>query len=456
MKAEEHFELAANAVRRKKYPQAIGYFFKTLKADPDYAEARKGLRAVALAQFDGKALPATLKGLGSLIAITMAKMKKNWDDGLVAGEKFLCLNPNHLPTIKTMIAFAEEQEYNKTLAHLYQVSVEIDPEDPDTVFEAADFLSDQGDPELYEKSIQMMDKVCELYPDDTDLSADRNKIQAKKVIDKFDKAESQADVLKNKDQAKELEEESQEIRTDDDLEKAVDRAQERVDSNPEDGRAREVLADLLYRKGKVVEAIEHFKAAVEIDPNNQNAITRLGDAKIDLLKRNAAKIEARAKKVSGDERKELLVRLKATKKKLLDAKLAEYGRRLKVNPNDLRTRFELGVLYFNAKAADKAIEQFQRSVVDAKLAFPSSKYLAQSFKRKKLYDLSIKEFENAGKKPGVSQADKLGVIYETAGCYEEMENWSEALAIYKSILEKDFAFKDVSAKVDEIQNRIKS
>ena len=48
MKAEEHYELAANAVRRKKYPQAVGYFFKTLKADPDYAEARKGLRAVSL------------------------------------------------------------------------------------------------------------------------------------------------------------------------------------------------------------------------------------------------------------------------------------------------------------------------------------------------------------------------------------------------------------------------
>ena len=399
-------------------------------------------------------MPATLKGLGDMFAMTMAKMKKNHEDVLMAGEKFLSKNPNHLPTLQKMVDSAMELELNKTLIHLYLVLAELSPEDPDMIFEAADFLSDQGDPELYEKSVELMNAVCELFPDDTDLSADRNKIQAKKVIQKFDEAESQADVLANKDQAKELEEESQEIRTNEDLDKAIDRARARVESEGEDARAREVYADLLYRKNMIVEAIEQFEAAIEIDPNNNNVRARLGDAKIDMIKRNAAKIEKRAKKVSGDERKQLVARLKATKKKLLDTKLAEYNRRLKVNPNDLGTRFELGVLYFNGKAMDKAIQQFQRSVVDAKLAFPSSRYLGHCFKTKKIYDLAIKEFENAGKKPGVSAGDRMGVLYETANCYEEMEKWSDALAIYKKILEKDFAFKDVSAKVDEIQKRI--
>ena len=94
--------------------------------------------------------------------------------------------------------------------------------------------------------------------------------------------------------------------------------------------------------------------------------------------------------------------------------------------------------------------------MDAKLAFSSSTHLGQCFKAKKIYDLAIKEFENAGKKPGVSAGDRLNVLYETANCYEEMEKWPDALAIYKKILEKDFAFRDVSTKVDEIQNRIDS
>jgi tetratricopeptide (TPR) repeat protein len=356
-----------------------------------------------------------------------------------------------------MIEFASEQEYNKTLTHFYLVLAEVDAESPDSVFEAADYLSDQNDPELYEKSIEMMNKVCELYPDDTELAADRNKIQAKKVINKFDKAESQADVLKDKDAAKNLEQESQQIRTDDDLDKAIERAEDRVASNPEDPRAREVMADLLFRKGKLKEAIEQFDKAIELDPNNQNIRARLGDARIEMFKMNATKIEKRIKKTKDPaERKEMMVRLKGTRKKLLDAKLAEFMRRLKVNPNDLKTRYELGVLYFNAKAIDKAIQQFQRSVMDAKLAFSSSLYLGNCFKAKKIYDMAISEFENAGNKPGASQNDRLGVLYETADCYVEMKKLPDALAIYKKILNKDFAFKDVSAKVDEIQNQIDS
>jgi len=456
MNAEEQYELAANAVRRKKYPQAIGYFFKTLKADPDYAEARKGLRAVSLAQFNGKAFPAMLKGMGSQLGMMMAKMKKNWDDGLMAGEQFLCLNPNHVPTLRKMIDFAHEQEYKKTLIYLYLTLVEIDPENVDSVYEAADYLSELGDPELYEKAVEMMNKICAAYPDDTELAGDRNKIQAKKVIDKFAGAKNQSDVLKNKDQAKELEEASQEIRTNEDLLKALERAKSRVDADGEDPRTREVYADLLFRQGKLSEAIEQYEVSIKLDPNNQNVQGRLGDAKIEIIKRNIAKIEKRVNVSSGDEKEQLVARLKATKKKLVDTRLLEYTRRLKVNPNDLKTRYELGLLYFSAKAVDKAIQQFQRSVVDSKLAFSSSQHLALCFKMKKIYDLAIKEFENAGKKPGASQGDRLGVQYDMAQCYEEMEKWSDALAIYKNILEKDFGFRDVSTKVEEIQNRISS
>jgi tetratricopeptide (TPR) repeat protein len=451
MTGEEFYELAANAVKRKKYKQAKGYFMKALGKDPEYVEARRGLRAVAMKEYGGKAFPAVMSGLSDLIQVFVCKLKKNNDDGLVAGQKFLNACPVHSWTLKQMITFCELQEYPKSQSYFYGVLAELNPEDADLVIEAADFLANSGELELYEKAVGMMAQLCKAFPDDSDLAAERNRIDAIKMLNKVENAKTQADVLKDKDAAKKMEEESQQIKTADDLEKAITRALEREKAEPESARAREVLADLYSRKGDYPLAIQKFEESIELDPNNQNVQARLGDIRIKQVAEQVSSMEKRTDQLSGAEKDDHVARIKGKKKDLQDLKLSEYGRRLKINPNDLKTRFELGSLFFSARAFDKAIQQFQRSVQDARLSFRSSTYLGHCYKHKKLYDMAIKEFVGATKKAGASASDRLSAQYEAAICYEADGKSSEALDLFKAILEKDFGFKDVAARVEALQ-----
>jgi tetratricopeptide (TPR) repeat protein len=281
MTTEEFYELAANAVKRKRFTQARDYFIKCLEKDPEFVEARKGLRAVAINQFDGKEMSALLSGFPILLQMLLAKVKKNNDQGLILGEQFLYKNPKHKWTLKQMISFAEGKEYMATLCHLHTVLADLCPEDADIVVEAADFLSDEGSVDNFEKAVGLMTQLCNVYPEDTDLSTDRNRIEAKRVVRKLENAQNQSDVLKDKDAAKNMEEESQQIKTADDLENAILRARSR-DEKELTARSKEVLADLLLRKGEVLEAIEYFQASIELDPNNQSIYARLGDAKFKL------------------------------------------------------------------------------------------------------------------------------------------------------------------------------
>lgn len=450
-KALDHYESAVNAVRRQKFPQAIKFFLKSLAKDPDYIEARRGLRAVALKEFNGKALPALASCLGDLFTIAIAKTKKRHEDGLSACDRVLSKVPNHKWSLSQGLSFAQELELLKAQEFFHTVLAESQPENADLVIDAADFLSDLGG-DAFEKAVQLMTNLTSAFPNDSDLNSERNRIEAKKVVKKLENAEDQTDALKDKDAAKKLEEESQQIKTADDLLRAIERAQEREQAEPESARAKEVLADLLFRKGDLLEAIDMFKASIELDPNNQSIQARLGDTRFKLINEQIKTMEARRTQLSGAELEDLEERLVEKKKELRDTRFNEYARRLNVNPNDLKTRFELGSLYFKAKAFDKAIQQFQRSVQDARLAFRSSEYLGHCFKHKKLYDMAIREFENAAKKSGSNASDRLNVLYETANCYISSNNKAKALDVYKHILEKDFGFKDVASKVEALQN----
>jgi tetratricopeptide (TPR) repeat protein len=405
-----------------------------------------------MTEYSGKAFPALMSGISDLIQVFMCKMKKKHDEGLVAGQKFLSILPVHTWTLKQMIDFAEAKEYHATQSYFYTLLVEANPEDVNIVLEAADFLSDQHSPELYEKAVNMMAVLCQAYPQDTDLSGDRNRIEAKKVVDKLENAETQADVLKDKDAAKNMEAESQQIKTDDDMDKAIERALSAEKKDPESARAKDVLADLYFRKGDLLTAIEKMEESIALDGNNQSTQSRLGDAKIKLIADQLTVMDERLPSMAdGAEKEDLESRIKTKRKELQDFKLSEFGRRLKINPNDLRTRFELGTLFFGARAFDKAIQQFQRSVQDARLSFKSSQYLGHCYKHKKLFDMAVREFLGAVKKPGATASDRLGAQYEAASCYEADGKSSEALDLFKSILEKDFGFKDVAARVEALQ-----
>lgn len=452
MNNEELYQLAANAVRRKKYSDATEYFLKILSTDPEHIDARKGLRLVQNKEFKGKKFAARLSGLGLSMKIKMAMKKKDYDKGILACESYLCKDPTDVNTHYMLAQLAKEAGYVKTATFAYETMVSLDPDDADRVIEAADYLSDLGISEAYDKANQMMSSLLSHYPDDTDLRSDQSRIAAKKVTRKFESAESSADLFADQISASELEAEGQQLQTDADVAKAIQRAERRVEENEDNPRHREVLADLYFRSGQYLKAKECYEKAIELDPNNQLSQNRYSDVKIMMLHKQVEAIRKKAISATGAMLDELKRKLKMGEKKLVNLRMQEYSKRIKVNPNDLKTRFSLGELFYSVGEIDRAIQQFQRSSSDSTLAFKSAQYLGLCFKSKRLYDMAIKEFMEAAQKPTASLTDRLGVQNEAGDCFLELKQVDKALEIYKKILEKDYAFKDVAKKVEQLSS----
>lgn len=451
MTNDEIYELAANSVRRKQFKKAINYFIKILKKDPEYIEARRGLRAVEINSVEPGKIPVVITSMHLFIKLKLLVAKKKYDEALMQCEEIFKKDPANLTAVKTMLKCAEEMEYPNTLQFAHESLAELCSDDAGVIIDAADFLSDLATPEGYEKASKLMEELVSLDPTNTDLVSEQSRIEAKKSINTIEKSKSATDVLANKDQAKELEAESQTIRSDDDLEAAIERAIQRDKDEPNNSRHKETIANLLYRKKDFQGAIEYFEAALEIDPNNQNAHSRLSETKIRVMEIKISSMQKRKKKLDGDDLKDIVKRIKATKKKLLDMRHQEYNRRLKVNPNNAEARYSLGELFYSIKSYDKAIQQFQRSATDANLSFKSCEYLGHCFKIKGLYDMAINEYNNAYEKPGVKTNDQLNVLNEIGNCYVEVEKIPEALDIFKKILKIDFGYKDIASKVEELQ-----
>src|SRR4029077_10020967 len=98
--------------------------------------------------------------------------------------------------------------------------------------------------------------------------------------------------------------------------------------------------------------------------------------------------------------------------------LAECQKRAERFPTDLQIRFELGQLYFRAGKISEAIAELQKSQNNPHRRVASLNYLAQSFAKRKMFDLAARTLQNAIKEKPVLDEEKKDLIYNL-GCVFE-------------------------------------
>lgn len=452
-KVDDLYALAGNSVKRNKIKQAKRYFRDILKIEPDHINSRKALRALYLksAGPSDKYL-AIFKGAPLLLKMAMAKSKKKFDEGLAAAEAYLELDPNNNNAILSAARFAAKLELREAAKYYYEIIAERFPKDKQKIIEAADYLSDLKEPESFKRANELMENLVNANSKDLDLRSEQNRISVKMTLDTYENAENSSDIINDIEDTKKQQEENEGIRSSADLEKALKKAYIREEEEPDNVRHKEAIAKLLMQKGDTKEAIDYFDKAIKIDSSNQTLQELRADAAIKLLEKRAAVMKKRARSAEGADKEALKKKLRATLKKLKETKMTEFQRRIKVNPNDLRARYDLGVMYFEAKKIDPAIQQFQRAVIDPKIAFKAATMLGNCFREKKMFDLAITQFKDASTRSGLNSADKLNLQYEIGKCQIETGQKQEALDTFKRILEKDYGFRDVAKIVESLQN----
>lgn len=122
--------------------------------------------------------------------------------------------------------------------------------------------------------------------------------------------------------------------------------------------------------------------------------------------------------------------------------------RVEANPTDPNLRLELGSALFDKGEFSDAIPHLQQATRNPHIKIKSLLLLAQTFKAKNMYDLAVKQLDDALVDLSVMDDTKKQVLYEKGLICELMDKKEESLNSFKQIYEQDYGYRDVANKVE--------
>jgi len=147
----------------------------------------------------------------------------------------------------------------------------------------------------------------------------------------------------------------------------------------------------------------------------------------------------------------------------LDMELREMLEELKGNTSELQpvidfeTHYSLGLAYKDMDLLDEAIEQFQSAYRLASDSHESNyiqccHMLGFCFNKKRMPKLAIMWFERGLKIPDRPEDEYQALRFEIGLCYEEMGDLDKAIEVFGEVYGIDVNYRQVGAKLKELQS----
>ena len=118
---------------------------------------------------------------------------------------------------------------------------------------------------------------------------------------------------------------------------------------------------------------------------------------------------------------------------------------------DFDTRYNLGIAYKEMGLVDEAIAEFQIAAKDESRLLECSSMLGICFMDKGMPKLAVKWFEKGLQAPGRMEEEYQGLRYDLAMAYEAGGERDRALGLYSELYSQNADFRNVAAKVRELQ-----
>jgi tetratricopeptide (TPR) repeat protein len=282
-------------------------------------------------------------------------------------------------------------------------------------------------------------------PKDRDLENLLRDLTTKQTIlrGKYQDSDSFRDSIQDLEKAEDLHDLDRSVQSEDRFDELIDKARQAHEAAPEDPEAIKNYVDTLTRmehdEDETV-AIGVLVTAYKAD-GSYRWKQRADDIRMKQLNRTARSL-AKAK----DEEA-----LKAHAQKKLKFELAVYKERTERYPTDLRVRFEYGVRLFKAGRFDEAIPVLQGARTDPKNRAACGLFLGRCFFRKgyaseatATLKETIESYEFEDDELAKSLAYWLGRSCEAGGDVDE------ARKTYGKLLQLDYTYRDVRARLDNL------
>jgi len=122
-----------------------------------------------------------------------------------------------------------------------------------------------------------------------------------------------------------------------------------------------------------------------------------------------------------------------------------YESLLRKQGENLSLRFALGQLAMQLEDYDRAVPCFQKTRVDPQLEKASSRFLAECFFHKQMYELALQEFQNV-----TLDAGAIAVLYQLGKEFENQGHLMAARMAYQRIYGVDAGFRDVADRLNNL------
>lgn len=434
---------ARDSFKRKNYDLAVEMYVEVIQLDPDDLEAFEGFHQAAEKRREGKG-KSIFGGVGRLgIASVRDPQKK-----IAAAARHLAKNPGDKSAWFTLGEAGEAGGFLNAAQFGFRMAAQLDPDDNTAWKSLGAALYRQG--KIREAS-EAYGEAVRIDPKDQEALKMRKNLAAESALKMggYETAKSSRELIKDKDVAGRLERDTRLQLTEQDAVDEVARLRAEIAASPESAlRTRLRLADVLQQQGKVDEAIEQLEMVLATDRANYDLSVRIGDLK--LAKVQAPYDEAR-RRYAVNESDEHLAAFEQARTALVEARLAEYGRRVSEHPTDLGERYRLGLVMLMAGRLDEALAEFQKTVADPRKKTDSLLRMADCFEKKGLLDLAVKQVAKAAEDfPQLTTDRAKEIAFRLGELHERRGAKDEARREYMRIYEVDIAYRDVGKKIEAL------
>ena len=223
--------------------------------------------------------------------------------------------------------------------------------------------------------------------------------------------------------------------------KAIDAYHKVLSLDQNNLEARYQLGVLLADKNNDLEgALQEFELIRRLSPTHIDALQRLtvGYVKLGRLQQ--------AIQVSKDLKN----------KEILGDIVDRYKVAIDKNPDDFEARYNLGIIYKEFGDLENAIEQFQSLVKCPEKLLDAYNMLGLCFEQMGMGNLAINQFKKGLSSEGYKDVDYQELRYNLGLLYERRGMIREALAMYEEIFGVDIKYRDVTQRIQHLEEQLKA
>ncbi|MBM4060380.1 MAG: tetratricopeptide repeat protein [Planctomycetes bacterium] len=442
MDLSKHLENAADAVRRRNLPLAIKIYGQVLQLQPDYGEARAGLRAALfakVAQRPASKLTALLVGGVHLLVAEVCRLCGRHAAAARAWERYLGHDPLAERANLQLGRALQRAGLQRSALAVFEAYAGAQPRCLEACRAAGGLCYAQG---KVAQALAMYEQALKIDPRDQESLKARKDLAAEGALRHtgLDRAQHSRELVKDKEQQRQLERQDRLQLSAEELAQELARLEAKLPETPGDQQLLRRLARLREMARDLPGALDLLERLVQAQPGDQDLLERAGDLRIRVQEQAVDKAHKRGDAAA-------LQRARAT---LAQLRTAEARRRVDRNPADFGARFLLGSALLDAGETDAAIAELQQAVKDPRRKTEALFLLGRAFQRKALPDLALGQFDKALHAAGSGTLAKEA-LYEMGEICSLLGRRDEALRHFTRILEQDIGFRDVASKVEQMK-----